>query len=252
MGNEDGNENTNTGVEIEVGEDGTPVIKYDGKEMTSSDLKRELEKGKNLESGYTQKFQEVAEEKRKFEAEKGYLLDFDKMLGDDPELEKEFLAMVEKKKSGGKKQTQSGSEDPALSEIRKELNEMKAERDSERAQKQQAEIASVWDARINKLIEEAGITDTTAKKLVYDSSWMEVVRRGDQIKDMDELKGIVAKAKSVFKSETIKKVRNEDVPIGGKGGGGGKTTPPDKTPLPRSEGRKDFIRGVLDKIKQNE
>lgn len=229
-------------IEIIQNEDGSVSFKRGDTILTDAQIEQALDREKNLEAGYQKKFQEVAAMRKQLEDEAGLIRTWNKALEENPELEAEINAVIEKSK---KKSISNGNEQMTSSELKAlkaELEALKHEREQEKQKMRFAEIKTFWNNKLKEITSELKIDDEENVDTLRRVMFSEVAASGED-RDPSEIVEFVKKKALRFTKDPALAKAGKDVhpPVNTKGGGGGRTQTPEKKPAPHEPNFRDAV-----------
>jgi len=230
------------GLEIITNDDGSVSFKRGEEVLAADQIEQALDREKNLEAGYNKKYQDLAQMRKELEEEAAVVKAWNTELEKHPELQSEIDAVVARAKN---KSVAKGNEEmtnPEIIAMRKELDAIKAEKESEKRHTEIMGVRAFWDNELKGLAEKFAITDAEDIDTLRRAIISEVSLGGtvEEVKTFAE-----KKAKRFSKDYTIAKAKNDGTPVSGKGGGGGRTQPPTEKPGIGTAGFKDSIRNFM-------
>lgn len=223
-------------------------VKYEGKEINGDEMKRLFERDANLQKGYMEKFNALDAEKKALAEKVENAEKLEVMLSENPELEKEFEAILEKHAKKGK-----GGEGKEGEVSNKALEEIKKLRDELTKKEQDAQVAKAmehYDTIINRITDELKVTSKSSKKAVHNLVYDRLVSADHKLEEK-EVRDLIQECVEDFKKDLgvkeppIKKPPQTPVPGKGGQGGAGKA---EERPLPGSPGWQEFL---MEKRKQH-
>lgn len=238
---------TQAGIEVAQTEDGNVVLKRGDEVLTLDKVQQALDKEKNLEAGYTKKYQEIAEMKKELAAKFADYEEFDKALGEDPELKAKIEEIFNGHKGKGKAAPAKNDGDP-VSELKSKIQEIEAREQEKQQKEKMQQIISYYDGEMSKAFTEMKVSDEEMQKDIKDLAWNKIAASQGKI-EIEELKAFIAsKAKKYAIDSKLAEARTDKTPVGGKGGGGGRMQDVDKAPKFKTKEFKTFARSTVANI----
>ena len=234
-------------LDIITNEDGSVSFKRGEEVLAADQIEQALDREKNLEAGYNKKFQDLAQARKDLEEEAAVVKAWNAKLEEYPELQSEIDAVVARAKNKSVAKGNAEMTNPEVAAMRKELDAIKAEKESEKQQASIAGVRSFWDNELKGLSAKFAITDDDD----IDTLRRAIISEVSLGKSIEEVKTFAEKkAKRFSKDYTIAKAKNDTTPVGDKSGGGGRTQTPKELPPIGSAGFKDGIRNFIANRKQ--
>lgn len=235
------------GLEIITNDDGSVSFKRGDEVLAADQIEQALDREKNLEAGYNKKFQDLAQARKELEEEAAVVKAWNAELEKHPELQSEIDAVIAKAKSKSIAKGNDEMTNPEIVAMQKKIDALIAEKEAEKQQASIAGVRAFWDNELKGLSEKYAITDTED----IDTLRRAIISEVSLGKSIEDVKAFAdKKAKRFSKDYTIAKAKNDTTPVGGKGGGGGRTQPPTELPPIGSAGFKDSLRNFMANRKQ--